>query len=86
MDLIFCKRKKAFPGLHFQINLLRPKSTGTVRLKSSNPNENLQINPNWFSDLSDMDDLVEGMKHTKRSIIKPSLSKIVSDELLPGKE
>ena len=84
-SLFFARGKKAFPGLHFQINLLRPKSTGTVRLKSSNPDEDLQINPNWFSDLSDMDDLVEGMKHTREVLSKPSLSKIVSDELLPGK-
>ena len=84
-SIFFARGKKAFPGLHFQINLLRPKSTGTVRLKSSNPDEGLQINPNWFSDLSDMDDLVEGMKHTREVLSKPSLSKIVSDELLPGK-
>ena len=85
-SLFFARGKKAFPGLHFQINLLRPKSTGTVRLKSTNPNEDLQINPNWFSDLSDMDDLVEGMKHTREVLSKPSLSKIVSEELLPGKD
>ena len=58
----------------------------SVKLKSSNPHENLQINPNWFSDLSDLDDLVEGMKHTREVLSKPSLSKIVSDELLPGKD
>ena len=33
-----------------------------------------------------MDDLVEGMKHTREVLSKPSLSKIVSDELLPGKD
>ena len=85
-SLFFARGKKAFPGLHFQINLLRPKSTGTVRLKSNNPNDDLQINPNWFSDLSDMDDLLEGMRHTREVLSKPSLSKIVSDELLPGKD
>ena len=85
-SLFFARGKKAFPGLHFQINLLRPKSTGTVRLKSTNPNEDLQINPNWFSDLSDMNDLIEGMKHTREVLSKPSLSKIVSEELLPGKD
>ena len=85
-SVFFSRGKKAFPGLHFQINLLRPKSTGNVRLKSSNPNEELQINPNWFSDLLDMDDLIEGMKYTREVLSKPSLKKMVSEELLPGKE
>ena len=55
-------------------------------MNDSVTNEDLQINPNWFSDLSDMDDLVEGMKHTREVLSKPSLSKIVSEELLPGKD
>ena len=83
-SLFFARGKKAFPGLHFQINLLRPKSTGTVKLKSSNPADELKINPNWFSDSSDIEDIVEGMKHLREVLSKPSLKKIVSKELLPG--
>ena len=85
-SLFFARGKKAFPGLHFQINLLRPKSTGTVKLKSSNPADELKINPNWFSDPSDIEDIVEGMKHLREVLLKPSLKKIVSKELLPGSE
>ncbi len=85
-SLFFSRGKKAFPGLHFQINLLRPKSTGSVKLKSSNPNDELNINPNWFIDPSDMEDMIEGMKHTREVLSKPSLAKIVSEELLPGKK
>ena len=36
-----------------------------ILLVENNIQQDLQINPNWFSDLSDMDDLVEGMKHTR---------------------
>ena len=85
-SLFFARGKKAFPGLHFQINLLRPKSTGNVKLKSSNPADELKINPNWFSDSSDIEDIVEGMKHLREVLSKPSLKKIVSKELLPGSE
>ena len=83
-SLFFARGKKAFPGLHFQINLLRPKSTGNVKLKSSNPADELKINPNWFSDPSDIEDIVEGMKHLRHVLSKPSLKRIVSKELLPG--
>ena len=82
----FLEVKKLFQGLHFQINLLRPKSTGSVKLKSSNPNDELNINPNWFIDPSDMEDMIEGMKHTREVLSKPSLAKIVSEELLPEKK
>ena len=85
-NLFFSRGKKAFAGMHFQINLLRPKSTGNVRLKSSDPKDELLINPNWFSDPSDMDDIIEGMKHTREVLAQPSFKKIVSEELLPGKE
>ena len=84
-NLFFSRGKKAFSGMHFQINLLRPKSTGNVKLKSSNPKDEVLINPNWFSDSSDINDMVDGMKHTREILSKPSFNKIVSEELLPGK-
>lgn len=42
--------------------LLRPKSRGTIRLRSSNPFHNPIINANYFSDPKDIAILVEGAK------------------------
>tara|TARA_Y100001970_G_scaffold24673_1_gene29472 strand:+ start:819 stop:2480 length:1662 start_codon:yes stop_codon:yes gene_type:complete len=83
-SLFFSRGKKASPGMHFQINLLRPKSTGTVKLKSSNPKDEVLINPNWFSDPLDMNDMVEGMKHMRKVISQPSFKNIVGEEIQPG--
>lgn len=42
--------------------LLRPKSRGTIRLKSSNPFKSPVINANYFSDPDDIKRLIEGAK------------------------
>ena len=42
--------------------LLRPKSTGSIRLRSRNPFDYPYIYPNYFFDESDLDTLVEGVK------------------------
>ncbi|XP_076652021.1 glucose dehydrogenase [FAD, quinone]-like [Halictus rubicundus] len=42
--------------------LLRPKSSGWVRLKSKNPFVYPDINPNYFTHKEDMDVLVEGIR------------------------
>ncbi|GBM71922.1 hypothetical protein AVEN_98726-1, partial [Araneus ventricosus] len=38
--------------------ILHPKSRGTVRLKSSDPYDPPVIDPNYFDDPSDLDDVV----------------------------
>lgn len=42
--------------------LLRPKSTGWIRLRNKNPLVQPEINPNYFTHKEDMDVLVEGIR------------------------
>ncbi|KAH6938068.1 hypothetical protein HPB50_006646 [Hyalomma asiaticum] len=42
--------------------LLRPKSTGFIRLRSTNPEEYPIIDPRYLTNTSDLDTLVEGSK------------------------
>jgi len=46
--------------------LLRPKSTGWIRLKSKNPLVQPEINPNYFTHKEDVDVLVEAIKLAMR--------------------
>ena len=49
------------PGLTFIASLSRPKSKGTLKLKSSNPFDHPLIDPNYLSEKEDVDVLKEGM-------------------------
>ncbi|XP_059174133.1 L-sorbose 1-dehydrogenase-like [Physella acuta] len=49
-------------GLMVLVCLLRPKSRGSVRLRSSDPLDSPVIDPNFFSDPQDLDDLVRGVR------------------------
>lgn len=46
------------------INLSRPKSTGVVELKSSDPFMHPKIDPRYFSDPNDMTSMVEALQFT----------------------
>ena len=61
-------RKVAKPGLQIDINQERPKSFGTVRLKSANPSDYPVIDPNLLSHPSDVDELVRGV-HVMRDVM-----------------
>ncbi len=74
-------RKVAQPGIQIDINQQRPKSFGTVRLASNNPSEHPLIDPNFFSDPRDLDELVRGVKVMREVMAQPQISQYVSGEL-----
>lgn len=82
--VILARGKSARPGLQFDICLLRPRSSGTVRLASPRPEDAPAIDPAWFSDPLDMADLIEGVRHMRRVAAQPALAGIVGAETQPG--
>jgi choline dehydrogenase len=74
----------AVNGLKLHVTLNRPRSVGTLALRSSNPADRPLVDPNYLSDPQDLVDIVQGLK-TARSIAGAApLSRVVSQELLPG--
>lgn len=53
--------------------LMRPKSRGTIRLKSSNPTDPPLIDPNYFSHPDDVKVLVEGAKFGYMLSLTPTM-------------
>ncbi|KAH7963956.1 hypothetical protein HPB52_023994 [Rhipicephalus sanguineus] len=58
----YYKKKQGDNVLMIVPVLLRPKSSGYIRLKSADPEEYPIIEPNFFADSSDLDTMIEGSK------------------------
>lgn len=67
-------RKTARPGIQIDINQERPKSLGTVRLGSADPGIHPLIDPNYFADASDIDELVRGVHVMREVMAQPEIA------------
>lgn len=66
--------------------LLRPRSTGSLSLRSSNPVDAPRIHANYFSDSRDLDIMVEGVKLSRQISGARALTKFRGREIFPGKD
>jgi len=73
--------KVARPGVQIDINLERPKSRGTVRLASDNPLDHPMIDPNYFSNEADIDELLRGVKVMRDVMSQSPIANYVNGEL-----
>ncbi|XP_055934808.1 glucose dehydrogenase [FAD, quinone]-like [Argiope bruennichi] len=56
--------------------ILKPKSRGTVRLKSTNPYDSPAIDPNYFENPQDLKTIVEGLKTCQKIITSEPMKKV----------
>lgn len=70
----------------FGPTLIRPRSTGHISLRSSNPLDAPRIFANYFSEPSDMELMVEGLKLTRQIAHARGLAKFRGREVQPGDE
>ncbi|AHE56146.1 GMC family oxidoreductase [Sphingomonas sanxanigenens] len=66
------------------IQLLRPRSAGSVRLASSRPEDKPVIDPNFFADPYDMKTLIAGFREARRIFAQPALAAMTGAEIEPG--
>ncbi|WP_448955588.1 GMC family oxidoreductase [Labrys neptuniae] len=73
------------PGHGLSINpcYLRPRSRGSVRLRSADPNDKAQFTPNLLSDPEDLETLVRGVEVSIKILEAPTLAKLVKRRVLP---
>lgn len=62
---------------------LRPQSRGTVKLRSSNPNDPALFHANSFANPVDLETLVRGVELAIKITEAPSLAKIIKRRVLP---
>ncbi|MBZ9646012.1 GMC family oxidoreductase N-terminal domain-containing protein [Sphingobium sp. 3R8] len=81
LDARSVPRPHGYMGL---IQLLRPKSAGSVRLASNRPEDKPVIDPNFFADPYDMKTLIAGFREARRIFAQPALAAMTGAEIEPG--
>jgi choline dehydrogenase len=74
-------RKMARPGVQIDINLERPRSSGTVRLASADPTAPPVIDPNYFADPVDIAVLKRGVSVMRDVMARPPIAGLVRGEI-----
>lgn len=70
-------------GIAIDPSFLRPKSRGSVRLRSSNPRDPALFDAGVFSDPDDLEVLVRGLKLGIRILEAPALARLIKRRALP---
>ncbi len=63
---------------------LRPKSRGSITLRSADPRQAPLIDPNYWAEPADMDASLRGLASAREIMAQPALQKFVKREHLPG--
>lgn len=74
----------AVHGLSINPCVLRPKSRGSVKLRSPKADDPILLHAGVLSDQEDVDTLVRGVKLGRKIFRSPALAKLVKQELKPG--
>jgi choline dehydrogenase len=71
-------------GVTLNSCLVRPKSRGTLRLRSSDPLDPPLINPNFLSHPDDLAREIDGLRYARQVLAADPLKSMIETELFPG--
>jgi choline dehydrogenase-like flavoprotein len=74
---------KGSSGITLNSYTLRPKSRGTVTLRSADPRDNPIVDPNFLAEPDDLRVSVEGIKISREIFNQPSLRKFIKELRFP---
>lgn len=77
-------RTDLFSGFMLGISNCHPKSRGEIELRSSDPFAPPVIRPNYLSEPTDLDELVDGARFLRRIASMQPLAGLIRREVLPG--
>ncbi|MCM3089422.1 GMC oxidoreductase, partial [Bhargavaea ginsengi] len=75
------RKPHAGHGLSCHVCLLRPRSRGSVTLNGADPLAAPRIDPAFFDDPRDLDDMVAGFRLTRRLMDAPALASWTTRDL-----
>ncbi|AXF06205.1 GMC family oxidoreductase [Paraburkholderia hospita] len=72
------------PGMGVSVYLLRPRATGTVTLRSSNPSDPAVFKPNFLTNEDDNNAMIAGVKLIRTIMSAEPIASRVIEEEIPG--
>lgn len=73
-------------GVTLNACLLRPKSRGTVRLKSASPFDKPVVDNNYFAEPDDLRMEIAGLRFARKILASRPLASRITHEMLPGRD
>jgi choline dehydrogenase len=77
---------KSQDGVTLNACLLRPKSRGSVRLRSTSPFDKPIIDNNYLAEADDLRNEIAGLRYAREILKAGPIAKRISHEILPGKD
>lgn len=71
-------------GFSIAVILIRPESRGAVTLSGETIYDNPVIDPNYFSEKSDVNKMIAGLKLSRNIFSQAPLARLIKNELSPG--
>jgi choline dehydrogenase len=75
-----------FPGFLLGFNPCKPTSTGHLRIRSADPFEAPEMQPNYLSTDYDRQLMLQGMRLVRKIAATPTMTELIDTEVYPGKE
>jgi len=72
------------PSIAASVYRLRPRGTGTVKLRSADPQDAPLFQPNFVTDQEDVDAVISGIRQIRRIMATEPLASRVIAEVMPG--
>lgn len=85
MDYVGTKIK-LYQGFTTQLDQLRPKSKGEIKLLSADPSHRPAAHFNYLSDPFDLGEMTEAVKRIRELVSQPSFDEFRGRELVPGSQ
>lgn len=77
--------RKVGNGVTLMANLVKPLSEGSVRLRSANPGDDVELDLNWLSHPEDVRRMLQAIRYLRKIATTAPLASIITEEVAPGR-